>query len=118
MAENFELFVLRENAGCINLCECNKFLEKWIATYLSNISETDVFDQQKFEEVRLLGDLLVKAVEPLASLMKQKQECTINEVAVATVEVFENFGRNENNSLAHLYQHEAGQALLIFCVNW
>ncbi|WP_019219232.1 double-strand break repair protein AddB [Bartonella florencae] len=114
MAENFELFVLRGNTSCINLCECDKFLEKWTATYLSNISEPDALDQQKCEEARLLGDLLIKAVEPLASLMKQEQECTINKVAVATVEVFENFGRDENNSLAHLYQYEAGQALLTF----
>lgn len=78
----------------------------------------NALDQQKFEEARFLCHLLKKAVEPLTSLMKQEKECTVNEAAVATVEVFENFGRSEDNSLAHLYQHEAGQALSNFCVNW
>ncbi|MET3589035.1 ATP-dependent helicase/nuclease subunit B [Bartonella silvatica] len=113
MAENFEIFVLRGNTGCIHICECNQFLEKWIKTRFQDAA-LDTFEQQKSEEARLLCDLLVKAVEPLASLMKQEEECTINEAAVATVEVFENFGRDENNSLAHLYQDEAGQALLTF----
>ncbi|WP_375668166.1 double-strand break repair protein AddB [Bartonella sp. AP36NXGY] len=114
MAENFELFVLRGNTGRINLCECDQFLEKWIDTSFHNSSEIDTLDQQKCEEARLLCHLLKKAVEPLTSLMKQEKECTINEAAIATVEVFENFGRNEDNSLAHLYQHEAGQALSNF----
>ncbi|OLL41428.1 double-strand break repair protein AddB [Bartonella henselae] len=114
MAENFELFVLRGNTSCINLCECDKFFETWTEIYSHKISETNIIDQQNCEEARLLCHLLVKAVEPLASLMKQKKECTVNEAMVATVEVFENFGRDENNSLAHLYQHEAGQTLLTF----
>ncbi|WP_375639790.1 double-strand break repair protein AddB [Bartonella sp. AA168HLJHH] len=114
MAENFELFVLRGNTGRINLCECDQFLEKWIDTSFHNSSEIDTLDQQKCEEARLLCHLLRTAVEPLTSLMKQEKECTINEAAIATVEVFENFGRNEDNSLAHLYQHEAGQALSKF----
>ncbi|WP_273790198.1 MULTISPECIES: double-strand break repair protein AddB [unclassified Bartonella] len=114
MAENFELFVLRGNTGRINLCECDQFLEKWIDTSFHNSSEVNTLDQQKCEEARLLCHLLKKAVEPLTSLMKQEKECTINEAAIATVEVFENFGRNEDNSLAHLYQHEAGQALSNF----
>ncbi|WP_375645384.1 double-strand break repair protein AddB [Bartonella sp. AA56HLJMS] len=114
MAENFELFVLRGNTGRINLCECDQFLEKWIDTSFHNSSEINTLDQQKCEEARLLCHLLKKAVEPLTSLMKQEKECTINEAAIATVEVFENFGRNEDNSLAHLYQHEAGQVLSNF----
>ncbi|WP_375630602.1 MULTISPECIES: double-strand break repair protein AddB [unclassified Bartonella] len=114
MAENFELFVLRGNTGRINLCECDQFLEKWIDTSFHNSSEVNTLDQQKCEEARLLCHLLKKAVEPLTSLMKQEKECTINEAAIATVEVFENFGRNEDNSLAHLYQHEAGQTLSNF----
>ncbi|WP_208441287.1 double-strand break repair protein AddB [Bartonella raoultii] len=114
IAENFELFVLRGNTGRIHLCECDKFLEKWIEIYSHHAFENNVLDQQKCEEARLLCDLLVKALEPLASLIKQERECTISETAIATVEVFENFGRDENNSLAHLYQHEAGQALLAF----
>ncbi|WP_375665133.1 double-strand break repair protein AddB [Bartonella sp. TT121SHDZB] len=114
MAENFELFVLRGNTGRINLCECDQFLEKWIETSFHNSSENNILDQQKCEEARLFCHLLKKAVEPLTSLMKQEKECTINEAAIATVEVFENFGRNEDNSLAHLYQHEAGQALSNF----
>ncbi|MBX4335298.1 double-strand break repair protein AddB [Bartonella raoultii] len=114
MAENFELFVLRGNIGRINFCECDKFLEKWIETYSHTTSQRDALDQQKCEEARLLCNLFVKAVEPFLSLMKQEKECTINEAAIATVEVFENFGRDEDNSLAHLYQHEAGQALANF----
>ncbi|WP_273759051.1 double-strand break repair protein AddB [Bartonella sp. ML70XJBT.G] len=113
-AENFELFVLRGNTDRIHLCECDQFLEKWIERYSHHIFENNVLDQQNYEEARLLCDLLVKAVEPLASLMTQERECTISEAAVATVEVFENFGRDENDSLVHLYQHEAGQALLAF----
>ncbi|UNE54262.1 double-strand break repair protein AddB [Bartonella machadoae] len=114
MAENFELFVLRGNTSRINLCECDQFLEKWIEIHFGNSSEIDVLDQQKCEEARQLCDLLVKAIEPLTSLIKQEKEYTLNEVAIATVEVFENFGRDENNSLVSLYQHEAGQALATF----
>ncbi|KEC58673.1 double-strand break repair protein AddB [Bartonella quintana] len=114
MAENFELFVLRKSTGRINLCECDQFLEKWIKTYSHDTFENSTLDQQKCEEARLLCYLLKKAVEPLASLITQRKECTINEVAIATVEVFENFGRDENNSLVNLYQHEAGQALSTF----
>ncbi|MCZ2157786.1 double-strand break repair protein AddB [Bartonella sp. 220] len=114
MAENFELFVLRGNTSRINFCECNQFLEKWIETHFQNTSEINALDQQKCEEAQLLCHLLRQAIEPLASLMKQEKECTINEAAIATVEVFENFGRDENNSLEHLYQHEAGQALATF----
>ncbi|MBB4075907.1 ATP-dependent helicase/nuclease subunit B [Bartonella fuyuanensis] len=114
MAENFELFVLRGNTGRISLCECDQFLEKWIETYTHHDSEINPLDQQKYEEARFLCHLLKKAVEPLTFLIKQEKECTINEAAIATVEVFENFGRNEDNSLAHLYQHEAGQALSNF----
>ncbi|WP_019223084.1 double-strand break repair protein AddB [Bartonella rattaustraliani] len=113
MAENFELFVLRENTGRVNLCECDQFLEKWMKTREQN-SDNSSFDQQKSEEAHLLCQLLVKAIEPLTALMKQEKECTINEAVAATVEVFENFGRDENNSLAHLYQDEAGKALLTF----
>ncbi|MET3559529.1 ATP-dependent helicase/nuclease subunit B [Bartonella japonica] len=113
MAENFEIFVLRGNTGSVNLCECDQFFEKWMKIRFQN-TNISTFDQQKSEEAHLLCQLLVKAVEPLASLMKQVKECTINEAAAATVEVFENFGRDENNSLAHLYQDEAGQALLTF----
>ncbi|WP_455482000.1 double-strand break repair protein AddB [Bartonella sp. B35(2025)] len=112
MAENFELLVLRGSSKCINLCECNQFLEEWIKTQSHNANYT--LNPQKNEEIRLLCHLLAKAVEPLASLMKQEKEYTINEVAIATVEVFENFGRDENHFLTHLYQDEAGQALSIF----
>ncbi|MGF7157016.1 double-strand break repair protein AddB [Bartonella heixiaziensis] len=114
IAENFELFVLRGSTGRINLCECDQFLEKWMETHCHNASKTKALDQQKCEEARALCHLLVKAVEPLASLLKQERECTINEAAIATVEVFENFGRDENDSLVNLYQHEAGQALSTF----
>ncbi|WP_413154239.1 double-strand break repair protein AddB [Bartonella sp. cb54] len=114
MAENFELFILRGSTGRINLCECDQFFEKWMKTHSHDISHNDSFDQQKSEEARLLCHLLVKAVEPLTSLMKQQKECTINEAAIATVEVFENFGYDENNSLVNLYQNEAGQALSTF----
>ncbi|WP_074381182.1 double-strand break repair protein AddB [Bartonella doshiae] len=114
MAENFELFVLRGNFSRINLCECDQFLEKWMKTRSQNTSDDCTLDQQKSEEAHLLCQLLIKAIEPLASLMKQEKECTINEAVVATVEAFENFGRDENDSLVHLYQEEAGQALLTF----
>ncbi|MCZ2327954.1 double-strand break repair protein AddB [Bartonella sp. F02] len=114
MAENFELFFLRGNIGRIHLCECDQFLETWIATHSYNNSDADTLDPQKCEEARLLCQLLIKAIEPLTSLMQQERECTINEVAIATVEVFENFGRDDDNSLTHLYQDEAGQALATF----
>lgn len=114
MAENFELFVLRGSTGRIHLCTCDQFLEKWMQTRPQNTSHDCILDQRKCEEAHLLCQLLVKAVEPLASLMEQKEECSINEAATATVEVFENFGRDENDSLAYLYQHEAGQALSTF----
>ncbi|EJF79262.1 double-strand break repair protein AddB [Candidatus Bartonella washoeensis Sb944nv] len=114
MAENFELFVLRGSTGRINLCECDQFLETWIKKHLHDTSDNNTLNQQMREEAHLLCRLLVKAVEPLASLMKQEKECTINEAAIATVEVFENFGRDENDSLVNLYQHEAGQALSTF----
>ncbi|WP_455480763.1 double-strand break repair protein AddB [Bartonella sp. B12(2025)] len=112
MVENFELFVLRGSTGRINICECDQFFETWVKTHLHNSNNT--FDQHKSEEARLLCHLLVKAVKPLTSLMKQQKECTINEAAIATVEVFENFGCNENNSLVNLYENEAGQALSTF----
>ncbi|WP_455477795.1 double-strand break repair protein AddB [Bartonella sp. B10] len=112
MAENFELLILRGSTGRINLCECDQFFEKWVKTRSHNTDYT--FDPQKNEEARLLCHLLVKAVEPLSSLMKQEREYTINEAAIATVEVFENFGRDENHLLTHLYQNEAGQALSTF----
>ncbi|EJF80175.1 double-strand break repair protein AddB [Bartonella sp. DB5-6] len=114
MAENFELFVLRGSTGRIHLRKCDQFIEKWIKTCSKNTSDDCTLDQQKSEEAHLLCQLLVKAVEPLASLMEQEKECSINEAAIATVEVFENFGRDENDSLAHLYQHEVGQALSTF----
>ncbi|WP_336293745.1 double-strand break repair protein AddB [Bartonella sp. CB169] len=114
MVENFELFVLRGSTGRINLCACDQFFETWMKTHLHNNSDNNTFDQRKSEETRLLCHLLAEAVEPLTSLIKQKKECTINEAAIATVEVFENFGCNENNSLANLYQDEAGQALSTF----
>ncbi|MCZ2203492.1 double-strand break repair protein AddB [Bartonella sp. A05] len=114
MAENFELFVLRGSTGRITLCECDQFLETWIKTRVYNNSDDDALNLQKSEEARLLCRLLVQAVEPLTSLMKQDREYTINEVAIATVEVFENFGRDDDNSLAHLYQDEAGKALATF----
>lgn len=114
IAENFELFVLRGSTGRINLCECDQFLETWMKTRVHNDSDKNPLDLQKSEEAQLLCRLLVQAVEPLTSLIKQVRECTINEVAIATVEVFENFGRNDDNSLDHLYQDEAGKALATF----
>lgn len=114
IVENFELFVLRGNPNRINLCECDQFLETWVQTYSYNMSDNCPLDLQKTEEARSLCHLLVKAVEPLASLIKQDKECTITEVARATVEAFENFGRDDNNSFVHLYQNEAGKALSIF----
>ncbi|WP_332065254.1 double-strand break repair protein AddB [Bartonella sp. CB189] len=114
MVENFEIFVLRGSVGRINLCECDQFFEKWIKTYSHNLFNTDALDQQKEKEIRFLCNLLIKAIEPLTSLIKQNKECTINEATIATVEVFENFGCDENNSLVNLYQNEAGQALSSF----
>ncbi|WP_455477063.1 double-strand break repair protein AddB [Bartonella sp. B41] len=114
IVENFELFVLRGNASQINICECDKFFEKWIETHPHNTSQNCTLDTQKIEEARLLCHSLVKAIEPFISLVKQKNECTVNEVATATVEVFENFGRDENNSLVNLYENEAGKALATF----
>ncbi|WP_407965524.1 double-strand break repair protein AddB [Bartonella sp. C271] len=114
MAENFELLVLRGNACRINLCECDQFFRTWKQTHSHNISNNCIPDLQKIEEADFLCHLLVKAVEPLVSLIKQDRECTINEAAIATVEVFENFGRDADNSLAHLYQNEAGKALITF----
>ncbi|WP_336278707.1 double-strand break repair protein AddB [Bartonella sp. CB175] len=114
MVENFELMALRGSIGRINLCECDQFFEKWMKTHPHSLSDTDTFDQQRIKEARFLCNLLVKAIEPLTSLMKQQKECTINAAAIATVEVFENFGCDENNSLVNLYQNEAGQALSTF----
>ncbi|MDD9333910.1 MAG: double-strand break repair protein AddB, partial [Bartonella sp.] len=70
MAENFELFVLRGSTGRINLCECDQFLETWIKTHSHNISDNNTLNRQMREEAHLLCRLLVKAVQPLASLMK------------------------------------------------
>ncbi|AQX28622.1 MULTISPECIES: double-strand break repair protein AddB [unclassified Bartonella] len=114
MAENFELLVLRGNASRINLCECDQFFKTWMKTHSHKISNNCTLYLQKIEEADFLCHLLVKAVEPLVSLIKQDRECTINEAAIATVEVFENFGRDVDNSLEHLYQNEAGKALVTF----
>ncbi|WP_455474166.1 double-strand break repair protein AddB [Bartonella sp. B30(2025)] len=114
IVENFELFVLRGSTGRIDLCTCDQFFETWIKTHLYNNFDNNTFDQPKIEEARQLCHLLIKAIEPLMSLMQQQKECTINEAAIATVEVFENFGCDENNSLVNLYQNEAGQALSTF----
>lgn len=114
MAENFELFVLRGSTGRIHLCECDQFLEAWMHTHSHKNLHPCGPDTQKNEEAKLLCHLLVEAIAPLASLMKEDRECTINEATVATVEVFENFGRNHDDTLAHLYEDEEGEALVAF----
>ncbi|KEG21247.1 double-strand break repair protein AddB [Bartonella bacilliformis] len=129
IVENFELFVLRGGTGRINLCTCDQFFETWIKTHTLNSSGTNnsspnssnangsnnySLDPQKSEEARLLCHLLVKAIEPLVSLIQQNRECTINETIIATVEVLENFGRDDDHSLTRLYQDEAGKTLSTF----
>ncbi|ALE03293.1 double-strand break repair protein AddB [Bartonella ancashensis] len=113
MVENFELLVLRGNNNHIHLCACDKFFETWVKKQ-SHHTLNEILDQQKNEEARFLCNLLIKAIEPLTSLMKQGKECSVNEVTLATIEVFNNFGCDNNNSFMQLYHSEAGKTLSNF----
>lgn len=112
--ENFEIFTLRGGTGRVNLMECDSFVEQRLAALLHNDYKSNDYSQKTIEDARNLATLLVKAVKPLVDLMKKSEPIRVEEAAIATTMVLENFGRDETNSCTILYHDEAGKAMIAF----
>lgn len=113
--EQFELFALRGGTGRISLVMADRF----IADRLQKLTDQDSFSSRKPDATTIadatrLGRQLTAAAAPLHALSQTAAPISVAEAITATVECFENFGRDENGSLKHLYACEAGQSLMQF----
>ncbi|WP_295895217.1 double-strand break repair protein AddB [uncultured Bartonella sp.] len=113
IAERFELFALRGGTGRINIAACDQFVEARLMALTTDENQNKDIDTDMIEEARDLASLLVKAVQPMVKLMEKTEPVSVNEVARATTEVFENFGRNDQGSVDALYAGEAGKAIAL-----
>lgn len=112
IAERFELFVLRGGTGRVNIATCSQFVEERLLALTTNDNADKDVNTDVIDEARRLAADLVKAVAPMVDLMKKSDAVTINEVARATTEIFENFGRNDQGTFDELYAGEAGKAMI------
>ena len=112
IAERFELFALRGGTGRINIAASEQFVEERLLALTTDENETSGIDTDMIEEARKLASSLVRAVQPLVTLMAKSEPLSVNEVARATTEVLENFGANEQGSFHALYAGEAGKAII------
>lgn len=113
-AEYFELFALRGGTGRVNLSLCDQFVEARILSLLTSNDDHVTINQQTIEASRDLAASLVQAISPMIALMQQTKPVSINEAARVTTEIFENFGRDEDASVAALYAGESGKAMAAF----
>ncbi|WP_297323124.1 double-strand break repair protein AddB [uncultured Bartonella sp.] len=111
IAEQFELFALRGGTGRINIAACDQFVEARLIALTNDENQNKDINTDVIDEARTLADIVVKAVLPLVELMQKSEALSVNEVARATTEVFENFGRNDQGTVDELYAGEAGTAI-------
>ncbi|EJF91112.1 double-strand break repair protein AddB [Bartonella tamiae] len=116
-AEEFELFALRGGTGRVNLATCETFFEARLLQLTENNHLSDGIDKTMIENARDLTMRIAQSIKPLITLMQKTEPISVSMAAIATVEVFEAFGRDENNSLSVLYQGEAGKAIIAFFRN-
>jgi len=113
--EQFELFALRGGTGRISLGSADSFVAerlKKLADQDSRISEK--INAAVIQDTTWLGQQLTAAAAPLHAFSLASTPVSVAEAVTATVETFENFGRDENCSLKQLYAREAGQSLMQF----
>lgn len=113
-AEDFELFALRGGTGRVSLSACDRFVEARIMALTTAQDMRDDIDQKMIANARDLAARLKQAVAPLVVLMEKSEPVSLELAATATAQVFEAFGRDENGSLARLYDGEAGKAIANF----
>lgn len=114
-AEQFELFALRGGTGRIALGTAEQF----IAERLQKLTDGDNqgsanIHADMIADAALLGQQLTAASAPLHAFSRLDGPVTVAQAVTATGKSFENFGRDENNSLTQLYAREAGQAMMQF----
>ncbi|RCL02277.1 MAG: ATP-dependent helicase/nuclease subunit B [Candidatus Tokpelaia sp. JSC189] len=113
--EYFELFCLRGGTGRVSL----SMVDCFIAERLQKLTDQDRAFSRKPDPAIIadtiqLGQQLTTATAPLHALAQIAVPVSVAEAIAATIECFENFGRDENGSLQYLYACEAGQSLMQF----
>jgi len=113
--EWFELVILRGGTGSISLGMANRF----VAERLEKISNQNKPFFKKLNHASIIDIIqfakkLTTAVAPLYALSQKTIPISVAEAIVTTIECFENFGRNENDSLQYLYTSEEGQSFMQF----
>ena len=111
IAERFEIFVLRGGTGRINIAACDHFVEARLLALTTSDNAGKDINTDMIDEARSLASVLVKAVLPMVGLMQKSEAVSVNEVARATTEILENFGRNDQGTVDELYADEPGKAL-------
>lgn len=114
-AEQFEFFALRGGAGRINLAEASRFMEERLQKLTQTEKINTLLTAERMDESLRLAQILETAAAPLYRLTQKKEKINLQEALTATIMVFENFGRDEKNSLHRLYAEAAGQKLIGFC---
>jgi len=111
--EQFELLVLRGGTGRINISECCQFVEARIKHWTDGAVDArkDLSDEL-LTEFRDLAHRIVDAITPLIELSGMSN-LTICQASEATIACFENIGRDDNKSLAALYESEIGQTFIV-----
>ncbi|KAA6206010.1 MAG: double-strand break repair protein AddB [Candidatus Tokpelaia sp.] len=113
--EEFEYFALRGGTGRINLAKADEFMNERLQKLANTEKIAGAFTAERMDEALRLAGQLTAAAAPLQNFAQKKQEVTLEEAVIATIETFENFGRDEQSSLKRLYAEAAGQKLIAFC---
>jgi len=110
--ERLELFALRGGTGRISLSETPAFIAERLLQVTENTDEHFAkLDLEWIETASQLGAAIGEACRPLSLLSQSQIEVSLEQALQATIEVFENFGRDETGSVHNLYAHEAGEQL-------
>jgi len=113
--EWFELFALRGGTGRIALASADSFIGERLQKLLDQNSHAPLMpDARVIDNTRQLGARIAAAAAPLHRLAQAGAPVSVAAALRATVESFENFGRDEHNALQNLYAREAGQSLMQF----
>jgi len=113
--EDFEYFALRGGTGRISLAKADEFMRERLQKLANTEKIANNFAADRMDEALRLAGLLTAAAAPLQRLAQKEGPVELEEAVIATIETFENFGRDERQSLKRLYAEAPGQKLIAFC---
>ncbi|RCL03570.1 MAG: ATP-dependent helicase/nuclease subunit B [Candidatus Tokpelaia sp. JSC161] len=104
--EQFEL-ALRGSTGKISLGRTSDFIIK-------RLKEFQNIQKLQAKDILILSNKITQAAAPLYKFAVSKKNTSIAEAIKKTIQSLENFGRDKNGSLKHLYRGESGKSFKLF----